>query len=136
MLTYGDGLADIDLKKLSAHHKAHGGRATITAIQTLGRFGAIEMDRTQRVKAFVEKPRGDGAWINGGFFVLEPEIFDYIKDGDPTVWERAPLEGLAADGKLSAYEHNGFWKCMDTLRDKIELETLWKAGKAPWKVWK
>jgi len=136
MLTYGDGVADIDLKKLVAFHKAHGGLATMTAVQPLGRFGAIEMDGRDRISSFEEKPRGDGAWINGGFFVLEPEVFDYIKDGDATMWERAPLENLAKDGKLSAYKHTGFWKCMDTLRDKTELEKLWQSGSAPWKVWK
>jgi len=136
MLTYGDGVADINLKNLIAFHKKHGGYATITAIQPLGRFGAVEIGNKDRVEAFKEKPQGDGAWINGGFFVLEPEVFNYIKDGDSTIWERSPLERLAADGKLSAYTHDGFWKCMDTLRDKIELENLWKSGKAPWKVWK
>ncbi|OGR53047.1 MAG: glucose-1-phosphate cytidylyltransferase [Elusimicrobia bacterium GWA2_62_23] len=136
MLTYGDGVADIDLKKLVAFHRQHGGHATITAIQPLGRFGAIAMKKDGSVKAFQEKPQGDGAWINGGFFVLEPQIFNYIQDGDPTIWEREPLEGLAKDGQLTAYQHKGFWKCMDTLRDKTELENFWKSGKAPWKVWK
>ena len=135
MLTYGDGVADVDLKKLAAFHKKQGGYATVTAIQTLGRFGAIEMDKKGGVKAFKEKPLGDGAWINGGFFVLEPEIFKYIKEGDSTIWERAPLDALSADGKLSAYKHKGFWKCMDTLRDKIELDNLWKSGQAHWKLW-
>ena len=136
MLTYGDGVANIDLKKLVTFHKKHGGSVTMTAIQPLGRFGAIEMDGESRISAFKEKPQGDGAWINGGFFVLEPEVFDYIKDGDASVWERAPLERLAEDGQLAAYRHAGFWKCMDTLRDKFELESLWRSGKAPWKIWK
>ncbi len=136
MLTYGDGVADIDIRKLVAFHKKHGGMATMTAVQPLGRFGAVEISGNKRVSSFVEKPHGDGAWINGGFFVLEPGALDYIKDGDPTIWERAPLEGLARDGELSAFEHTGFWKCMDTLRDKRELEDLWNSGKAPWKVWK
>jgi glucose-1-phosphate cytidylyltransferase len=136
MLTYGDGVADIDIKKLVSFHKKHGGLATMTAVQPLGRFGAIVMDDKARVSEFKEKPQGDGAWINGGFFVLQPEIFKYIKGGDTSIWERAPLEGIAADGELSAYKHTGFWKCMDTLRDKIELDNLWKSGKAPWKVWK
>lgn len=135
MLTYGDGVAAIDLRKLAGFHKKRKAFATITAIQPPGRFGAIEMDRRGGVTAFREKPRGDGAWINGGFFVLEPEIFDYIKGGDSSVWEGDPLERLAADGKLAAYAHSGFWKCMDTLRHKIELESLWKSGKAPWKLW-
>ncbi|HBA61048.1 MAG TPA: glucose-1-phosphate cytidylyltransferase [Elusimicrobia bacterium] len=136
MLTYGDGLADIDLKKLLAFHKKHGKHATITAIQNLGRFGALDMSPDGAVYSFQEKPIGDGAWINGGFFVLEPEIFNYIKDGDPTIWERKPMEQLAAEGQLNAYLHKGFWKCMDTLRDKTELENAWKSGNPPWKVWK
>ena len=135
MLTYGDGVADVDIKKLAAFHKKHGAYATTTAIQTLGRFGAIEMDDKNGVKAFKEKPQGDDTWINGGFFVLEPEVFDYIKDGDATIWERSPMEALAAEGRLKANRHTGFWKCMDTLRDKTELEALWQSGKAPWKVW-
>jgi len=136
MLTYGDGVADVDLKKLAAFHKKKGGLATMTSIQTLGRFGAVKMSANGAVKSFEEKPKGDGIWINGGFFVLQPEIFDYIKDGDATIWERKPLETLAAKGRLMSYRHPGFWKCMDTLRDKIELEALWQSGKAPWKVWK
>lgn len=136
MLTYGDGVADVDLKKLIAFHKSHPGHATITAIQTIGRFGAIDMGKNGAVQAFQEKPHGDGAWINGGFFVLEPEVFKYINDGDASIWERNPLEALAREGQLTAYQHNGFWKCMDTLRDKIELDNLWRSGKAPWKVWK
>lgn len=136
MLTYGDGVADINLKKLVSFHKSHGGLATMTAVQPLGRFGAVEIVSKDRVDAFKEKPQGDGAWINGGFFVLEPGVFDYIQDGDPTIWERSPLEGIARDKQLSAYRHMGFWKCMDTLRDKTELENLWKSGKAPWKVWR
>ena len=136
MLTYGDGVADVDLKKLTAFHKKQGGYATITAIQNVGRFGAIDMTANGTVCSFKEKPHGDGAWINGGFFVLEPEVFDYIKDGDSAVWERKPMGMLVADGRLKAYQHAGFWKCMDTLRDKIEMENLWKSGQAPWKVWK
>lgn len=136
MLTYGDGVADVDLKALAAYHKEHGGYATVTAIQPLGRFGAIELRPDGGVKSFQEKPRGDGAWINGGFFVLEPQIFKYLSEGDASIWERKPLKALAKDGRLKAYQHEGFWKCMDTLRDKTELETLWKSGKAPWKVWK
>ena len=136
MLTYGDGVADVDLKKLAAYHEKKGGLATMTAIQPQGRFGAVNIAADGAVSSFQEKPQGDGARINGGFFVLEPGIFDYIKDGDPTIWERAPLENLAADGKLAAYTHTGFWKCMDTLRDKLDLENHWKSGDAPWKVWK
>ncbi|PIU19931.1 MAG: glucose-1-phosphate cytidylyltransferase [Elusimicrobia bacterium CG08_land_8_20_14_0_20_59_10] len=136
MLTYGDGVADIDLKKLVAFHKKHGKYATITAIQNLGRFGALDMSPDGAVYSFQEKPIGDGAWINGGFFVLEPEVFDYIKDGDTAIWERKPMEKLAVEGQLNAYRHKGYWKCMDTLRDKTELENSWKSGNPPWKVWK
>ena len=136
MLTYGDGVADVDVKKLIAFHKQQGKLATMTAIQPLGRFGAVDIADNGTVRAFQEKPQGDGAWINGGFFVLEPKVFDYIKDGDSTIWERAPLENLAKRGELAAYTQTKFWKCMDTLRDKTELENLWQSGKAPWKVWK
>ncbi len=135
MLTYGDGVSNVDLKQLTAFHKKNGGYATMTAIQNLGRFGAICMNENGAVSSFQEKPQGDGVWINGGFFVLEPEVFDYVKDGDSSIWERQPMETLAAEGRLMAYQHTGFWKCMDTLRDKTELESLWKSGKAPWKVW-
>jgi glucose-1-phosphate cytidylyltransferase len=136
MLTYGDGVADMDLKKLLALHKKGGRYATMTTVQPAGRFGAVEMDGGGRVRSFREKPHGDGAWINGGFFVLQPEIFDYIGEDDSIVWERAPLEEIARDGQLTAYKHSGFWKCMDTLRDKRELEEMWASGKAPWKLWK
>jgi len=135
MLTYGDGVGDIDIEELLEFHKSHGKIATVTAVQPSGRFGAIKMDKENNVISFIEKPAGDGAWINGGFFVLESEVFDYI-DGDSTVWERDPLENLAKDGKLAAFKHTGFWKPMDTLRDKRELEKLWQSGNAPWRVWK
>lgn len=133
MLTYGDGVSDINIKELVSFHKKHGKAATITAVQPPGRFGALELEG-EKVKDFLEKPAGDGAWINGGFFVLEQEAFDYIK-GDSTVWEREPLEGLARDGKLMAFKHSGFWKPMDKLKDKMELESAWESGSAPWKVW-
>jgi len=136
MLTYGDGVADIDLKKLLTFHRRHGKTATITAIQNLGRFGALETTSSGQVRAFKEKPKGDGAWINGGFFILEPEVFKYLSGNDSEVWERSPLEKLSAGGRLVAYKHSGFWKCMDTLRDKNELDSMWKSGQAPWKVWK
>lgn len=136
MLTYGDGVADVDLKKLVSFHKARKGLATMTIVQPAGRFGAVEFDKAGKVHEFKEKPHGDGAWINGGFFVLEPGIFEYIGESESVIWERAPLEGLAKDGELSAYKHTGFWKCMDTLRDKRELEDMWTSGKAPWKTWK
>lgn len=135
MVTYGDGIGDIDINKSIAFHKKHKKLATITAVQNLGRFGALDMDDSGGVRSFLEKPKGDGAWISGGFFVLEPEVFDYIKD-DCTIWEKGPLEKLTRSGQLDAYKHKGFWKCMDTLRDKIEFEQLWNAGNAAWKVWK
>lgn len=132
-MTYGDGVADIDVSALVAFHKDHGLDATLTAVRPAGRFGAtlIEGDR---VTQFMEKPAGDGAQINGGFFVLHPRVIDRISD-DTTIWEREPLEGLASDGQLAAFEHSGFWQPMDTLRDKIHLEDLWTSGKAPWKIW-
>lgn len=133
LLTYGDGLANIDIKKLTAFHRQHGKAATITAVQLAGRFGALDLGAKDEVASFLEKPRGDGAWINGGFFVLEPEILDYIA-GDDTTWEQEPLKNLAKDKKLVAYRHKGFWKCMDTLRDKIDLEDMCAAGNPPWTI--
>lgn len=132
-MTYGDGLADIDIGALIAFHESHGQDATVSRVLPPGRFGALEMAGDQ-VTGFQEKPMGDGGWINGGFFVLSPNVLDRIA-GDATVWEREPLEGLARDGALLAYEHDGFWQPMDTLRDKRQLEELWQAGVAPWKVW-
>ena len=134
LMTYGDGVADIDVAALLACHRAHGRLATVTAVQPAGRFGALELGEAARVRSFREKPAGDGAFINGGFFVLEPAVFDLIA-GDDTAWEAAPLERLAADGQLTAYEHRGFWKPMDALRDKVALEDLWATGKAPWQIW-
>jgi len=135
LLTYGDGLADIDISALLAFHRAHGRLATVTAVQPLGRFGALQLDETQqRVTSFAEKPAGDGAWVNGGFFVLEPGVLDYIA-GDDTYFEGEPLERLARDGELMAYRHRGFWQPMDVLRDKNLLEQLWQSGQAPWRVW-
>lgn len=134
MLTYGDAVADIDIKKLVEFHKSHGKLATITAVQPSGRFGALDLDSNGSVLEFKEKPKGDGSWINGGFFVLETKIFDYIQ-GDETYWEREPLENLAKDGELVAFEHKGFWQPMDTLRDKNQLDKLWGSGKPPWKKW-
>lgn len=133
-LTYGDGVSDVDVRASVDFHKKGGRLATLTAVQPSGRFGAIQME-AGKVASFQEKPQGDGAWINGGFFVLEPAVFDYI-EGDSTIWEREPLERLAAEGQLAAYEHSGFWQPMDTLRDKQKLEELWEAGQAPWKIWK
>ncbi len=134
LLTYGDGVGDVDIGDLLNFHRKHGKSATVTAVQPLGRFGAINLDDKNSVLTFQEKPRGDGSWINGGFFVLEPDVFDYIH-GDETYWELEPLENLAKSGQLAAYKHYGFWKPMDTLRDKTELDSLWNTGKADWKVW-
>lgn len=134
LLTYGDGVADVNIAELVNYHKNHGRLATVTSIQPAGRFGALELDNDNLVHGFKEKPKGDGAWINGGFFVMQPEVIDYIA-GDDTVLEKEPLEGLAREGQLVSYKHSGFWQPMDTLRDKIHLEELWKTGTAPWKVW-
>lgn len=134
MLTYGDGVSNVNIKELVAYHKAHGKLATVTSLQPLGRFGALDLAEDNTVHGFQEKPNGDGAWINAGFFVMEPEVFDYVA-GDATVLEKEPLENLAKDGQLVAYKHSGFWQPMDTLRDKNYLEELWKSGKAPWRVW-
>lgn len=131
--TYGDGVSNVDVEATIAFHREHGQLATITGVQPPGRFGALELSG-DRVTSFEEKPNGDGAWINGGFFVLSPGAIDYIDD-DQTVWERAPLDRLSRDGQLRAYLHHGFWQPMDTLRDKNLLETLWRSGNAPWKVW-
>ncbi|MDZ4166340.1 MAG: glucose-1-phosphate cytidylyltransferase [Coriobacteriia bacterium] len=134
MLTYGDGVSDVDVAALLADHRASGREATLTAVQPLGRFGALEIGADGTVDSFREKPLGDGDWINGGFFVCQRSVFDRIA-GDATVWEREPLESLAADGQLHAYRHEGFWQPMDTLRDKTHLEGLWASGSAPWKAW-
>lgn len=131
--TYGDGVCDIDISALVSFHRRHGRWATVTAVQPPGRYGALERDGDQ-VTGFVEKPRGDGGLINGGFFVLSPKCLDLI-DGDDTSWEGAPLTQLATMGQMIAYEHQGFWQPMDTLRDKNHLESLWDSGQAPWKVW-
>ncbi|HYE71176.1 MAG TPA: glucose-1-phosphate cytidylyltransferase [Aquabacterium sp.] len=133
--TYGDGVGNVDISASIAFHKAQGTLATVTAVQPPGRFGAFTLQSGHdRVPAFKEKPGGDGAWINGGFFVLDRKVIDLIED-DQTVWERGPMEKLAEDGQLSAFRHEGFWQPMDTLRDKQSLEALWASGKAPWKVW-
>lgn len=133
LLTYGDGIGNVDINKLIDFHKSKGRLATVTAVQLEGRFGALNIEKGDKVSSFIEKPRGDGAWINGGFFVLEPGIFKYIKD-DSVIWEHEPLEKLAKDDQLNACKHDGFWKCMDTLRDKVELDQLWNMGNAPWKL--
>jgi glucose-1-phosphate cytidylyltransferase len=134
-LTYGDGLSDINIKNLISFHKKHKRLATVTAVKPPGRFGIIDLDEKDSVSRFLEKPKGDGYWMSGGFFVMEPKIFEYLEN-DETVLERKPLETLAKEGNLKAYKHEGFWYAMDTLRDKIHLEKLWNTDKAPWKVWK
>ncbi|MGG3573008.1 glucose-1-phosphate cytidylyltransferase [Bacillus gobiensis] len=133
LLTYGDGVADINIKELVEFHKSHGKLATVTAVQPAGRFGALDIsDENGSVTGFQEKPQGDGNWINGGFFVMQPEVLEYIKD-DRTVLENEPLVNLARDGQLKAFKHTGFWQPMDTLRDKNYLEKIWKSGEAPWR---
>ena len=134
MLTYGDGLADVDLKKLEEFHRQHGRIATITAVNVGQRFGVLDIQQGGRIQAFREKNDRDGALINGGFMVMNPQLFDYIQ-GDDTVLEKEPLENLARDGELMAFTHDGFWKCMATQRDKMQLEAMWQSGQAPWKIW-
>lgn len=135
LLTYGDGVADVNINELIKYHKKSGKIATMTAVQPSGRFGALVIKDDNMITSFMEKPKGDESWINGGFFVCEPEIFDYIPEGDDVTFERAPLENLAKDKKLNAYKHNGFWRPMDTLKDKNELTELWMKDMAPWAVW-
>jgi len=133
--TYGDGVADVQIDQLIKKHQTGGKLATVTAVQPPGRYGMLALDtEVSLVSGFQEKPQGDGGWINGGFFVLEPEVLDLI-EGDSTTWEQEPLKRLAADGQLQAYQHHGFWQPMDTLRDRVQLEELWNSGKAPWKLW-
>lgn len=134
MLTYGDGVADVDLKELVDFHKKHGKKITMTSIQPEGRFGALKIEEDNKISNFLEKPKGDGAWINGGFFVCEPSVLNYIQN-DETIFEREPLENLAKEGELYSFKHAGFWKCMDTLRDKNQLNEMWDSGKAKWKSW-
>ena len=136
MLTYGDGVSDVDLDRLIEFHNLSKTTATMTAVQPGGRFGVLDIDAFASVSKFTEKAKEDGGWINGGFMVLEPEIFDYIPNGNNVIFEREPLENLAKDGKLKAFKHNGFWQCMDTMRDKIILNSMWESGNAPWKGWK
>ena len=131
--TYGDGVADIDISALVQFHREHGKLATVSAIKPDGRYGALALNE-HNVEDFVEKPAGDGSWVNGGFFILQPEVFKYLV-GDNLIWEQEPLKSLARDGQISAFKHLGFWKAMDTLRDKRDLERLWNNGCAPWKVW-
>jgi len=135
MLTYGDGVGDIDIHKLIHFHQQHGKVITMTAVQPEGRFGSLQIDEAEKVTSFQEKIKGDGAWINAGFFVCQPEIFDYIKGGDNTIFEQEPLESLAKEGQLYTYKHRGFWKPMDTQRDKFQLEQMIESNTAPWIKW-
>ncbi|MFG4004738.1 glucose-1-phosphate cytidylyltransferase [Flavobacterium aquidurense] len=134
LLTYGDGVSDVNITELVTRHKKGGKLCTVTSVQPSGRFGALNLASDNQVNSFLEKPKGDGSWINGGFFVCEPEVFEYI-DGDSTTFENEPMQNLAKDGQMLAYLHNGFWKPMDTLRDKIELEASWESNNAAWKNW-
>ncbi|MFQ2204722.1 glucose-1-phosphate cytidylyltransferase [Aeromonas hydrophila] len=134
MLTYGDGVSDVNITELVEFHRCHGKMITMTSVQPDGRFGAIEIDG-DRITQFLEKPKGDGSWINGGFFVCQPEVFDYITEGDGTVFEQEPLQKMAENGELYSYKHHGFWKCMDTLKDKTDLDEMLKSNKAKWKSW-
>lgn len=134
MLTYGDGLSNINIDELVSFHNSHKGAITMSAVQPDGRFGSLQIDDKEQVINFTEKPKGDGSWINGGFFVCDSKVFDYLED-DSTIFEKKPLENLANDGELFSFKHRGFWKPMDMLRDKNELEELWNLGKAPWKNW-
>ncbi|MFT4804397.1 MAG: glucose-1-phosphate cytidylyltransferase [Cyclobacteriaceae bacterium] len=133
MLTYGDGVGNVNIQELVQFHKSHGKLMTVTSVQPSGRFGALDL-KEDTVNSFLEKPKGDGAWINGGFFVCQPEVLDFIA-GDSTIWERDPMEKIASQKEMKAFKHEGFWKPMDTLRDKQDLENLWDTGKAPWKLW-
>lgn len=135
LLTYGDGVADIDIRELIKSHNDSKKIATLTAVQPSGRFGSLIIKNENMITSFMEKPKGEEAWINGGFFVCEPEVFDYIKDGDKTIFERVPLETLAKEGKLNAFKHFGFWRPMDTLKDKMELTNFWINDQAPWAKW-
>jgi glucose-1-phosphate cytidylyltransferase len=135
MLTYGDGVGNINIKELTDYHKKHGKYCTVTSVQPSGRFGALNILGDSTVHSFMEKPKGDGAWINGGFLVCEPQIFDFIKDGDKTVWEQAPMEQIANSGQMNAFKHHGFWRPMDTLKDKHDLNEMWDTNNAPWKIW-
>jgi glucose-1-phosphate cytidylyltransferase len=134
MLTYGDGVSDVNISELLKFHKSHGKKATVTSIQPDGKFGALSINSKNQITSFLEKPKGDGAWINGGFFVCEPSVLDLIEN-DSTVFERGPLESLAQSGDLFSFKHDGFWKCMDTLRDKNDLNEMWSKGKPKWKIW-
>lgn len=135
MLTYGDGVSDVNITDLVKFHKSHGKLMTMTSVQPEGRFGALDISNDKQVKEFKEKPKGDGNWINAGYFVCQPEVFDYLTEGDLTVFEQKPLQNLAKEGEIFTYKHDGFWMPMDTLRDKFTLCDMWESNKAPWRVW-
>lgn len=137
MLTYGDGVSDVNIKELVEYHKSHNKLATVTTVQPAGKFGVMDADETGFVKSFVEKPKGSGTWINGGFFVMDTKALDYLegKDMDPIMWEDDPMRDLVNDGQMMSYRHKGFWKCMDILRDKRDLERMWDGGNPAWKIW-
>ncbi len=136
LLTYGDGVADIDIKKLIENHKKSKKTVTMTAVQPSGKYGALNIESDGSISSFSEKPKGDNSWVNGGFFVCEPEVYDYIKNTSSTVFEKEPLENLARDNKLNSYKHEGFWRPMDTLKDKMQLTDMWMTGSAPWAIWR
>lgn len=135
LLTYGDGVGNININELVRYHKNHGKFCTVTSVQPSGRFGALNILEDSSVHSFTEKPRGDGLWINGGFFVCEPEVFNFISDSESTIWEQKPMEDIALSGQMNAYKHMGFWRPMDTLKDKNDLNEMWDKNKAPWKIW-
>jgi glucose-1-phosphate cytidylyltransferase len=135
LLTYGDGVGNINIKKLFEYHKKNGKFCTVTSVQPSGRFGALNLSSDNDVVSFLEKPKGDGSWINGGYMVCEPAVFDFIKDGDNTVWEKEPMEKIAEAGQMKAFKHDGFWRPMDTLKDKHDLNEMWDNNQAPWKTW-
>ena len=135
LLTYGDGVSNVNINELTSFHQSHQGALTVTSIKPDGRFGSLDIADDGKVNKFTEKPKGDGQWINGGFFVCNKEVFNYISEDQNCIFEKTPLETLAKDGEIFTYQHNNFWKCMDTLRDKIFLEEQWKSGNAPWKIW-
>jgi len=135
MLTYGDGVGNIDINELLKFHRNHGKYCTVTSVQPSGRFGALNILDDNSVHSFMEKPKGDGIWVNGGYFICEPNIFEFINDGDKTIWEQQPMEQIANKGQMSAYKHTGFWRPMDTLKDKNDLNDMWERNDAPWKIW-
>jgi glucose-1-phosphate cytidylyltransferase len=135
MLTYGDGVSDININQLLKFHNSHGKAMTLTSVQPKGRFGALNIIKSNQVINFLEKPKGDGGWINAGYFVCEPKVFDYITEGDQTIFEETPLQNLAKDGEIFTFKHEGFWKPMDSLKDKNDLNQLWDSKVAPWKTW-